>query len=150
MLCRPLFFLNPLLLAILLGGCAMGPDFQRPQAPSANGYTPQEKPGTTAATPGLAGEPQHFDVQKDLPFDWWTMFHSKDIDDLIELTFKNNPTIPAAQAALQQAQSMTVAQEGFFFPTVGVSYMPSRNKLAGNMGEFARNSRKRSGHTDLQ
>ncbi len=134
MLRRPSFFPNSLLLAIILGGCTMGPDFQRPQAPTANGYTPQEKLEASAATPGLAGESQHFDVQKDLPFDWWTMFHSKDINDLIELAFKNNPTIPAAQAALAQAQSMTVAQEGFFFPTVGVSYMPSRNKLAGNMG----------------
>ncbi len=35
---------------------------------------------------------------------------------------------------MRQAQEYTAAQQGFFYPTVGASYSPSRNKLAGNMG----------------
>ena len=82
----------------------------------------------------MAGEPQHFDVQKGIPFDWWTVFQSPQINALIERAFKANPSIESAQAALRQAQEYVTAQQGFFYPTVGVSYSPSRNKLAGNMG----------------
>ena len=35
---------------------------------------------------------------------------------------------------MHQAQENALAQQGFFYPTVGASYSPSRNKLAGNNG----------------
>lgn len=106
-----------------LAGCAVGPDFERPAAPS-HGYT-------TPVAPPLT---QHLDIRQSVPKDWWTVFHSAPLNQLIELAFKNNPSVPAAQAALHQAEQLTVAQQGFFFPNVGVDYMPTRNKLAGNMG----------------
>ena len=62
------------------------------------------------------------------------MFQSARLNALIERALKANPDIEAAQAALRQAQQNVIAQQGFFYPTVGVSYSPSRNKLAGNMG----------------
>jgi len=88
----------------------------------------------TASTPTLHGEAQKFIPAKDIPFEWWTLFQSPQIDALIKRAFKANPNIEAAQAALQQAKEYTIAQQGFFYPTVGASYSPSRNKLAGNMG----------------
>jgi len=122
------------LLAILCG-CAAGPDFKRPEAPKVSSYTAHPLPAQTAATPAtLQGEVQHFVVAKDIPFDWWKLFQSPQLNALIERTLKANPTIEAAQAALKQAHENVVAQQGFFYPTVSVSYSPSRNKLAGNMG----------------
>jgi NodT family efflux transporter outer membrane factor (OMF) lipoprotein len=131
------FFPVSLLMLAALAGCAAGPDFKRPPAPAANGYTPVGFPETTASAPVLAGESQRFNPAADIPFDWWTLFQSPQINSLIERAFKANPTIESAQAALHQAQEYAKAQEGFFYPAVGASYSTSRNKLAGNMGSSA-------------
>ncbi len=130
-LCRCLMLL-PLLTA---AGCTVGPDFKRPEAPRANSYAPTSAvTEATSSAPVAAGEAQHFDTQADIPFDWWTLFQSPQLNSLIQRAFKANPNIEAAQAALKQAQENVVAQRGFYFPTVAASYSPSRNKLAGNMG----------------
>lgn len=120
--------------SVTLSGCMVGPDFKRPDAPQAQGYATQALPEKTRAADTAAGEAQRFDSHKDIPFDWWTLFHSPQINTLIERAFKANPSITAAQAALRSSQENVVAQQGFFWPTVGVNYSPSRNKLAGNMG----------------
>lgn len=118
-----------------LAGCAAGPDFKRPAAPAANGYSPASAvPASTTSAPVLAGESQRFNPKVDIPFDWWTLFQSPQINSLIKRAFQANPSIASAQAALRQAQEYANAQQGFFYPTVSASYSPSRNKLAGNMG----------------
>jgi NodT family efflux transporter outer membrane factor (OMF) lipoprotein len=123
-----------LLVLAALTGCAVGPDFKRPSASTANGYAPTGLISeATASAPVLVGESQRFNPTADIPFDWWTLFQSPQINSLIQRAFKANPNIESAQAALRQAQQNVVAQQGFFYPTVGASYSPSRNKLAGNM-----------------
>ncbi len=120
---------------LILSGCAVGPDFKRPDAPTAKSYSPSGAlPGATDSAPVAGGVSQKFDVKAAIPFDWWKLFRSPQINSLIEQAFKANPSIAAAQAALRQSRENVVAQEGFFYPTVGASYSPSRNKLAGNMG----------------
>lgn len=124
-----------LVLITTVTGCAVGPDFKRPDAPKAIGYAPTRSiPEATTSAPVKQGESQRFSMSTDIPYDWWTLFGSPQINSLVERAFKANPDIASAQAALRQAQQNAVAQQGFFYPTVGVSYSPSRNKLAGNMG----------------
>jgi len=124
-----------ILVLAALSGCAAGPDFKRPDVPATNGYAPaQVIPDATASAPVQAGESQRFNATADIPFDWWTLFQSPQINSLIRRAFKANPSIESAQAALRQAQEYVNAQQGFFYPTVGASYSPSRTKLAGNMG----------------
>jgi NodT family efflux transporter outer membrane factor (OMF) lipoprotein len=117
-----------------LYGCAVGPDFKRPAAPKAAGYAAASVTQETATAKVLHGETQKFVPERDIPFEWWTLFQSPQLDALIKRAFKTNPDIESAQAALRQAQEYTKAQQGFFYPTVAASYTPSRNKLAGNMG----------------
>ena len=128
---RKVLFTLPM---ILLAGCAAGPDFRRPAAPVASGYTPQPLPLKTASAETLQGRAQVFVASRQIPRDWWSLFQSARLNALIERALKANPDIEAAQAALRQAQQNVIAQQGFFYPTVGVSYSPSRNKLAGNSG----------------
>ena len=118
----------------LLAGCAAGPDFKRPAPPVTNGYAPQPLPARTSSADAGQGNAQSFDSARQIPGDWWSLFRSPQLNALIERAFKANPDIEAAQAALRAAQQSVIAQQGFFYPTVGVSYSPSRNKLAGNMG----------------
>jgi NodT family efflux transporter outer membrane factor (OMF) lipoprotein len=127
-----------LLILVALTGCAAGPDYKRPPAPAANGYAPADLiTEATASAPVLDGESQRFNPAADIPFDWWTLFQSPQINSLIKRAFKANPTIESAQAALRQSQEFAVAQQGFFYPTVDASYSPSRNKVAGNMSSAA-------------
>ena len=127
-------YLTALLVSAGLAGCAAGPDFKRPPAPSSSGYAPASGvPETTASAPVFAGESQRFNPRADIPFDWWELFQSPQLNSLIKRAFEANPNIESAQAALHQAQEYAIAQKGFFYPTVGASYSASRNKLAGNM-----------------
>ena len=134
LLTKSSFYWVALAFSGLLNGCAMGPDFKKPEAPLATTYAPQSLPQGSAGVPGQAGELQKYNVKAAIPYDWWTMFHSPQINSLIERAFKTNPTIQSAQAALRGLQQNVIAQEGFFYPTLGANYSPSRNKLGGNSG----------------
>jgi NodT family efflux transporter outer membrane factor (OMF) lipoprotein len=73
----------------------------------------------TSSTADVAGgEAQHFVTGEDISGEWWTLFHSKSLNDLIERSLKANPNIKAAQAALKAAHENTLAQEGAFFPSI--------------------------------
>jgi outer membrane protein TolC len=121
----------------LLSACAVGPDFKRPAAPDIENYAPQALGDSTASASDPAGDAQHFVMGRDIPFAWWTQFQSPQLNALVERALKANPTIPAAQAALHQAQEFTDAQRGFFYPTVNAQFTPERQKLAGNLGSNA-------------
>jgi len=123
--------------AALLTACAVGPDFKRPSAPEAAGYTPQAMADGTAAAAGVAGNAQRFVMGRDISFAWWTQFQSARLNALVEQALKANPTITAAQAALAQAQEFVSAQRGYFYPTVGAGLTPQRQKLAGNLSSNA-------------
>jgi len=123
-----------ILIPLALVGCAAGPDFKSPAAPIAISYAPLAMPVKTSATDTLMGKPQSFDASKQIPDDWWTLFQSAKLNALIARALQANPDVEAAQAALRVAQQGVIAQQGFFYPTVGVNYSPSRNKLAGNNG----------------
>jgi NodT family efflux transporter outer membrane factor (OMF) lipoprotein len=115
---------------LLLAGCAVGPDFERPAAPDVPGYTSAPLAQQTASADVKGGDTQRFLQGLDIPGQWWTLFHSEALNTLIEQALKNNPTLPAAEAALRQAWETVYAEQGAFFPTVAASFSPSRNKTA--------------------
>src|SRR5271166_6495617 len=57
----------------LLGGCAVGPDFVRPEAPPVTHYANGGDPTVTAAVKGTA---QQFNVGAEVAADWWHLFES--------------------------------------------------------------------------
>ncbi|WP_175108076.1 efflux transporter outer membrane subunit [Pararobbsia alpina] len=115
---------------LLLAGCAVGPDFKQPSAPSAAGYTPQPLAPKTASAPGALGEAQNLVPGMDIPGQWWTLFQSQPLDDLINRALKANPTIAAAQAALHVTQENMLAQEGSLFPSIGLNTSGSKNETS--------------------
>ena len=116
--------------ALLGSACAVGPDFERPAPPGVTGYTSAPLAEQTASAEVKGGEAQQFVQALDIPGQWWTLFHSEALNTLIDEALKNNPTLPAAEAALRQAWENVYAAQGAFFPTAVVSYSPSRNKTA--------------------
>jgi NodT family efflux transporter outer membrane factor (OMF) lipoprotein len=113
-------------------GCAVGPNFHKPAAPKDAGYTTTPLPEATASANVLGGDAQRFVTGQDVSFKWWEAFGSPALNSLVEQAFRANPTIPAAQAALRQAQELVYAQRGYFFPTVAADYAFERQKLPGN------------------
>ncbi len=115
-------------LAVLaLGGCAVGPDFKRPAAPSTDRYTAEPQPQTTAAAGGTA---QTFVPGADIPAQWWAVFHSEKLNALVEQALRNNPDVSAAQAALRKAHEDLLAQEGSFVPHIDGSAGATRQKIS--------------------
>ena len=116
------------LLVVLLAGCAVGPDFQKPASPATDRYTAQP-PGATPATTGVAGgAAQHFASGADITADWWSLFHSAPLNALIEEALKNSPDLKAAQAALRQAHETMLAGRGALYPTVTAGFSASREQ----------------------
>jgi NodT family efflux transporter outer membrane factor (OMF) lipoprotein len=118
---------------IALAGCAVGPNFKRPAAPDVSQYTPSPL-STTAATPNVTGgEAQHFASGSDIAADWWTLFHSKPLNELIEQSLANNHDLKAAQAALSAARENVKAQRGLYYPSVTGSFSATRQRQSGQI-----------------
>jgi len=111
-------------LALTLGGCAVGPDFKQPAAPTVSSYT-AEKVETTASLDG-----QHFVAGQDVPAQWWKVFGSPALDALVDQALAHNADLEAAQAALRAARESAAAQGGGLWPSVDLHFMPTRQKVA--------------------
>lgn len=120
----------PLLVA-LLAGCAVGPDFKKPDAPHAAAFTRDAFPSVTTSAPTTVGQSQRFLPGAELPEDWWRLFESTELNALVQESFKANPTVEAAQAALRQAHAMVKAQRGNYLPKVTAGYTPTRGRASG-------------------
>jgi NodT family efflux transporter outer membrane factor (OMF) lipoprotein len=123
--------LTAMLIALALCGCEVGPDFQRPAAPSDTGYTPEPLAVQTASANSRGGAAQHFARDFDIPGQWWTLFRSEPLNRLIEQALEANPDLDSAQAALRQAQENLRAGEGALFPTASASIQAEKERLSG-------------------
>ncbi len=120
--------------ALLLNwSCVVGPNFKKPAPPPVPGYTPAP-PAATSTTPNVSGgETQSFDEKLDIPGDWWSLFHSKPLDDLIERSLKANPDLKSAQAALLVARENTLAQRGYYYPSVSAGFSANRGRTSSDV-----------------
>ena len=112
---------------IALAGCAVGPDYQRPELPAAQQYTRTPLQDTVSA-PVPGGATQRFVAALDISSQWWRAYDSPTINALVEQALEHNPNITMAKAALRQAQENVAAQQASYFPVVQASYSPSRQK----------------------
>ena len=115
----------------VLAGCAVGPDFKTPKAPTTNVYTAGALPAKTSSAPGPAGAAQRFASGQDIPGEWWTLFHSDTLDRLIRQALADNPTLVAAKARLREAQENRRAGLGALFPNIDANASASRQKISG-------------------
>jgi NodT family efflux transporter outer membrane factor (OMF) lipoprotein len=135
--------LTAVTLCSLLSACAVGPNYHRPALPPASGYSPAALAASTASTPTAGAQDQtlnasqNFSAARDISAQWWTLFHSPQLNALIARAYAANPTLDAALATLRQAQENVYAQRGFFFPSVQASYSALRTKLSGNTAASA-------------
>ncbi|QWF41019.1 efflux transporter outer membrane subunit [Bordetella hinzii] len=101
----------PLALAALLAGCAVGPDYQRPDIDVGTAFKEgqQTVPGWRPAQPAdTAARGQ-----------WWTIYGDPLLDGLMTRLNSANQTIAQAEANYRQAQALVGVARAGFFPTVG-------------------------------
>jgi len=122
--------LSSVLIASLLAGCAVGPNFKKPAPPDVKGYTATPLSTTSGTTNISGGDRQRFVEGLDLPAEWWSLFHSKPLNALIERSLTNNPSLRAAQAALTVARENVLAQKGAFYPSIAGSFSAARQKTS--------------------
>jgi NodT family efflux transporter outer membrane factor (OMF) lipoprotein len=118
---------------LLIAGCAVGPNFKRPAAPVASDYTDHPLSTTVATANVPGGEAQNFTQGSDIAGDWWTLFHSQPLNDLIGRSLANSPDLKAAQAALSVARENVLAQRGVYYPSVAASFSASRQRQSGEI-----------------
>ena len=116
--------------ALVLSGCVAGPNFEAPSAPSVNGYTASKLPSSTASAESAAGNAQKFALGRDVPGDWWALFHSKQISALVDEAIKNHPDLDAAQAALRQARESAASDGASFLPSASASDSVTRERTS--------------------
>ena len=119
-----------LIAATVLGGCMVGPDFARPDPPKDKSYLSDSIEETVATNDILGGEAQRFVQDLDIPGQWWLVFESRTLDELIARSLQANPDIQAAIAALKVAQQNARAQRAALFPTIGVLGSGSNNQIS--------------------
>ena len=118
---------------LLASGCAVGPKFKSPAPPTDGGYTATPLSTTSSTTNVAGGEAQQFIEARDIPGEWWTLFHSQPLNDLIERSLKANPDLKAAQAALVVARENVLAQRGAYYPSVTGGFSATRAKTSSDI-----------------
>jgi NodT family efflux transporter outer membrane factor (OMF) lipoprotein len=97
-------------LALLLGGCLVGPNYHRPPVPTPAQYK-ELPPGWTVAAPA-ADQPKG---------DWWTVFNDPLLDELEPTVSVSNQTVRQDYANYQEALAEVQVARSALFPIVGVT-----------------------------
>jgi outer membrane protein, multidrug efflux system len=90
-------------LILLIPGCPLGPNYQRPDVKAPTVYRDQSSPTSQAS---LA----------DLP--WWDLFKDETLKGLVETSLANNYDLAAAVARVEQARQVSAQAMAQYFPAI--------------------------------
>lgn len=108
-----------LLLASVLGGCALGPDYQRPELAAPAQFKQVE--GWKAAAPADVLERGN----------WWALYGDAELDALVERLHVSNQNLVAAEAQYRQARALVRGARASFYPTLSGSAGVTRSGQGG-------------------
>ena len=103
-----------------LAGCslpAVGPDYQRPDTPTAAGYENASSQLPAAAGSRIAKE-------------WWRDFGDPNLDRYVAEALAENQSLKAALARVEQARALTGEARASFLPMVGATGLVSRERTS--------------------
>lgn len=103
-------------MALVVSGCAVGPNYDRPQVETAVAY--KEAGDWVVATPSDAAPKGK----------WWEAFRDPVLNGLMEQVNVSNQSIAIAEARYRQARAAVQSARAGFFPTVGASGGASRSR----------------------
>jgi len=103
---------------LCMSACSIGPDFKKPLIDNPSSFTRD-----ALSTLNKDQDPANIN------FKWWQAYGSDQINQLVELALQHNPNIESGLANLKVAQANVRAQQGLFFPSVGVGYSLTRQNV---------------------
>jgi NodT family efflux transporter outer membrane factor (OMF) lipoprotein len=109
----------------------VGPNFHRPPSPTPSRYTEKPIPKATVSAPSPGGHSQTLVMTRDIPAQWWALFHSPSLNQLVVRGIENNPNLQAALAALREAEQNYFAGKGQLYPTFSVATSFARQRTSG-------------------
>ena len=108
-----------LIAAVALAGCslpAVGPDYRRPETPTAASYIDaSEQP--LVAVDQLASE-------------WWRDFGDPELDRLVAEALKENQSLKGSLAKVEQARALTGEARASYLPMIGATGLASREQTS--------------------
>lgn len=129
MMRRPLFRLTPLALAVLLSGCAVGPDYLRP----ANWLPAAFKEAPTAVAEAKAENPA-------IDQRWWTLFNDSTLNALVDQALLGNADLRSAIARVEQADAAAREAGASLFPNIDAQAAGSNTHLSEKTATWSVNS----------
>ncbi|HSM85388.1 MAG TPA: efflux transporter outer membrane subunit, partial [Candidatus Limnocylindrales bacterium] len=113
------------LIAFLLAGCAVGPNYHRPDVPVAPQW--KEQPPWRTASP-----------QDNIPKGaWWTIFGDEELNQYEARASKANQTIEIARNQLEQARSAARITQSGLFPQASVALAGQRARTSARQATAA-------------
>jgi NodT family efflux transporter outer membrane factor (OMF) lipoprotein len=114
-----------------MAGCTVGPDFKPADPPRDQTYlTGPADPQTVDVPDVLGGDAQRFVSDLEIPAQWWQVYQSKALNNLIEQSLRANPDIQTAIQSLKAAQETARAARGALFPTVTATGSGTQNQTS--------------------
>lgn len=98
--------LMPVMLALLLAGCAVGPDYHPPSVSVPAHY--KEAKGWQLATPKEA----------ESKGEWWAVYHDDTLSGLLRQVSLSNQNVAQYEAQYRQARALVAASRADFAPTI--------------------------------
>jgi NodT family efflux transporter outer membrane factor (OMF) lipoprotein len=110
---------------LAIGGCTVGPNFTRPDAPSAARYTADSLHAEETSADSTA---QHIALGRQIEGNWWALFQSDAIDGIVKQAVEHNRSLAASTATLEQAEELALATAGSRYPQIGLTAGVGRQK----------------------
>ena len=108
---------------LALAACAVGPNYHRPDAPTAPAY--KEDRGWKPATPG--------EIAADQP--WWSIYNDPLLDSLERQVEVSNQTLKADEAAYRSAVDQVGIDRGTLFPSISANAGVTRSGSASGVNQ---------------
>lgn len=113
------------LVAVVVAGCAAGPDYVRPETPAPAAYKEAPRDGGALWLPAAPADTLDRG-------DWWRLFDDAELDRLASEVDAANQTIAGAVASYRQAQAIVGEARAAYFPAVSLS--GDAHKVGGGNG----------------
>jgi NodT family efflux transporter outer membrane factor (OMF) lipoprotein len=105
--------------ALTLTSCAVGPNFREPKPPETSAYL--HPSSDTAPVQPQAQDVQSISPGAELAGEWWQLFHSAQLDEVVRTAIGSSPTLTAANATLAEAREEVNVARGAFLPSVSAA-----------------------------
>jgi NodT family efflux transporter outer membrane factor (OMF) lipoprotein len=108
--------LSPFIVLALLAGCAVGPDYKRPDVETPAAYKE-------------AGDWKPAQPQDEAPRgSWWQVYDDAELDKLVAQVEVSNQNVRAAEAQYRQAVALLGAAQAAWFPTLSGNLSATRSQ----------------------